>query len=533
MKKLKRIITIFSILIFISLTFVGCDNSSKENSENRDDGSLIRSDMSLSLSADATTSKNYDGRAFYEIFVRSFNDSNGDGIGDLDGVTAKLDYLEELGIKGIWLMPINESSSYHGYDVDDYYSIESDYGSMEDLEELIAEAHKRDIKVIMDLVINHSSINNKWFINAREGEDSEYRDYYIWTDDMTRANEKTSMGTDVWNRNGSKKELYNSIFWSGMPDLNMDNPEVVQEVKNIAKLYLDKGIDGFRMDAAKWIFMETDKNVAFWKDFNSYIKSVNKDSILVGEVWDEPENMLPYTEGVDSFFEFSIGDNISDGINGNSISEFPDEYNKVANLYKDANSEFVMAPFLRNHDQARVIDSFKDKFQMKMASVMYLTLPGTPYIYYGEEIGMSGGKPDERIREPFVWDSSDMSKNTSWEMILSTDTLKVAINVEEADKNSLLNFYKDILKVRNNYPSLRYGEVKSVKTDDNNIMAMERSYKDEITYVLINGNSKVGSAEVPKGDYKVVYSNKGKKDIINSNGNFDVEKDEILIIIKK
>ena len=509
MKKLKRIIAIFSVFIFTASTFVGCGSVAKD-----------------------TTQKSYDGRAFYQIFVRSFNDSNGDGIGDIKGITAKLDYLQDLGVKGLWLMPINESSSYHGYDVDDYYSIEKDYGSMEDLQELIAEAHKKDIKVIMDLVVNHTSINNQWFINAKEGEDSKYRDYYIWTKDMTKKTQTSPMNTKAWSQNGSKNELYYSIFWSGMPDLNMDNPEVVKEVKNIAKFYLDKGLDGFRVDAAKWIFLEKDKNVDFWKDFNDYIKSINQDSILVGEVWDSPYNTVDYTKALDSFFEFSMGDYIIDRISGYNISGFPEDYNGVAEIFEDTNSEFVMAPFLKNHDQARVIGSFNEDFQMKMAATMYLTLPGTPYIYYGEETGMTGSGADEKKREPFIWDSSDKSKNTSWEAI-TNNVSKVAVDVQEGDKDSLLNLYKAILNVRNNYPSLRYGKVKSVKTNDNNIMAMERSYEKETSYVLVNGNTESGTTEVPKGKYEVVYSNQGKTGTVKSDGNFELEKEEILIIIKK
>jgi glycosidase len=227
-----------------------------------------------------------------------------------------------------------------------------------------------------------------------------------------------------------------------------------------------------------------------------------------------------------------MGDYITDRISSYSISGFPDDYNGVADIYKDSNSEFIMAPFLRNHDQARVIDSFNEDFQMKMAVAMYLTLPGTPYIYYGEEIGMSGGKPDEKIREPFIWNSTDMSKNTSWEVITS-DTSKVAVDVQKDNKESLLNFYKSILNTRNNYPALRYGEVKSIKTDDNNIMAMERIYEDETAYVLINGNDKAGNAEVPEGKYEVIYSNTGKKDTVKSNGKFEVDKGGILIMIKK
>lgn len=532
MKILKSIISIIFLIFFTASTIVSCGDTTNVTAQaNYDENAFTTTQINFDKNEFNTTQKSYDGRTFYEIYVRSFNDSNGDGIGDLNGVTEKLDYLENLGIKGIWLMPINESNSTHGYDVVDYYSIEKDYGSMEDLQKLITEAHKRDIKVIMDLVINHTSSDNKWFINAREGKDSEYRDYYIWTDDMTKIKNKSSMNTNEWTKNGDKNELYYSIFWSGMPDLNMDNPKVVTEVKNIAKFYLDKGIDGFRVDAAKWIFLETAKNVAFWTDFNKYIKSINKDSILVGEVWDSVDNEAKYTTSLDSFFEFSISDTIIGRINGNSISGFPDDYNKVADLFENSNPNFVTAPFLSNHDKDRIIDSFNKDYQMRIAATMYLILPGTPFLYYGEEIGMSGKKPDEMIREPFIWSSTDKSKNASWEPI-TNDVSKVAFDVEKTNKSSLLNFYKDILKARNNCSSLRYGKAKSINTSDKNIMAIERSYEDETSYVLINGNSDDGTAEIPKGNYEVVFSNKNKKGKVTSDGNLELGNEEILIIIK-
>lgn len=534
MKRLKLNLSTFILSISITLIIGGCGNEAKRASQIvYEENSFYTTQINYDGKTVDTAQRNYDGRTFYEIFVRSFNDSNGDGIGDLNGITEKLDYLENLGIKGIWLMPINESNSYHGYDVKDYYSIEKDYGSIDDLEKLIKEAHKRDIKVIMDLVINHTSIDNEWFINARESENSKYRDYYIWTNDMSKIKDKSPMNTNEWSKNGNKDELYYSIFWSGMPDLNMDNPEVVTEIRNVSKFYLDKGIDGFRLDAAKWLFSETEKNVAFWTSFNEYIKSVNKDAVLVGEIWDSVDTTVNYTTSLDSFFEFSIGDSIANRINENSISRFVDDYNKVSKIYEKSNPKFVMSPFLRNHDQARIIDSFKDDFQMKIAAVMYLTLPGTPFIYYGEELGMSGGKPDERIREPFIWSNTDKSKNASWEPI-TNDVSEIAFDIQKNNKASLLNFYKDILKAKNNFSSLRYGKANAISTSENNIMAMERIYEDEISYILINGNKKVGTAKVPEGSYTVIYSNKDKKGtVMSSNDTLELDGEEILIIVKK
>lgn len=511
MKKIRIKIINVLLLIFVILSFSGCNNTSDNK---------------------VTATNVNDGRAFYEIFVRAFNDTNGDGIGDIKGVTEKLDYLEELGIKGIWLMPINTTQTYHGYDVDDYYSINPEYGTMEDLEELLEEAHKRDIKIIMDLVINHTSVNNKWFLSAKDDVNSEYRDYYIWTDDMKKIDEISAMNTKAWSQNGDKQELYYSIFWSGMPDLNMDNEKVVQEVKDIAKFYLDKGIDGFRLDAVKWVFDDNEKNLKFWKEFNDYVKSVNSNSLLVGEVWDNPANEAMYANSLDSVFEFSLGDSIVDRTNKNTISSFPRDYTSIRKIFDNENEDFIISPFLRNHDNNRVADAINTPFKLKSAAAMYLTLPGNPYIYYGEETGLTGSGIDENKRLPFIWDNEDTSKNSSWRK--SNDNIdKVAVSVQDADDESLLNFYRGILKARNKYDVLKFGEVSQIETSDSNIMAMERSYNNETAYVIINGNKESGTASVPKGKYVVAYSNKEKEEKVKSTGEINLDSEEITILIKK
>lgn len=509
MKKTKKVIASIA-LISIAIGFLGCFNLSKDNKH-----------------------KNYEGRTFYEIFVRSFNDSDGDGIGDINGITEKLDYLEELGINGVWLMPINKATSYHGYDVEDYYKIEEDYGTMEDLEKFIEEAHKRDIKVIMDLVLNHTSVENPWFKSAKEGSESEYRDYYIWSDDMKDKIKISPMNTKAWAQNGEKNELYYAMFWGGMPDLNFDNPKVVQETKDIAKFYLDKGIDGFRLDAAKWIFNDKDKNIEFWSEFNEYTKSVNSESILVGEIWDNASSIYEYTNSLDSFFEFSMGKYIMDRITGKSIANFVGDYNNIEEIYKDENEEFIMSTFLTNHDQVRIMTIFNNDFKMKMAATMNLTLPGTPYIYYGEETGTIGRKPDEKLREPFVWSSKDESLNASYREI-SSDKEKVAVDIQEEDEESILNFYKALLNCKNNYKSLRYGRADSIESDNDNLLVMEREFEGETSYVIINGSEEETTVDIPKGKYKVILNTiQNDENNIKSNGSLSIPKESIMIITKK
>ena len=479
----------------------------------------------------------YNGRTFYEVFVRAFNDSNGDGIGDLNGLTAKLDYLKDLGIGGIWLMPINDSPSYHGYDVKDYYKINPDYGTEEDLKKLLEEAKKKDIKIYMDMVINHTSSEHPWFKEAREDKNSKYRDYYTFTESQEETTKKSPMGTRPWAKNGDKDEYYYGIFWSGMPDLNFDNKQVRQEVKDIAKYYIDMGLDGFRVDAAKWIYNETDKNIEFWQDYTKYCKSLKKDFGIVGEVWDNLYGMAPYQNCLDSIFDFTVGENVLKGVDSGSIENIPEKIKDNYEVLTEENKNFTLAPFLTNHDGDRAINKLFDgavkaNEKMKMAATIYLSLPGTPFLYYGEEIGMKGSKPDEMIREPFIWDNKDTKQNTSWEKI-TNNIDEVALSVEKDDKNSIYNFYKSLLKVRNEHKAMRDGTVEGVETGNRGLLHMNRKYKKENIEILINSTGVDASCDLKKGKYDVLLSNKDKTDEFKSSGEVELKGGEILILNKR
>ena len=513
MKRKNRLLLIFVLLVSL---LTGCSKKSTVD----------------------TTQKTYDGRVFYEIFVRAFKDTNGDGIGDLNGVTEKLDYLNDLGIKGIWLMPLNDSPSYHGYDVSDYYKINPQYGTMEDYKRLLDEAHKRDIKIYMDMVINHTSIEHPWFKEARSNPNSKYRDYYTFTEDEELARTSSPMGTMPWTKNGDKNEYYYSIFSQSMPDLNFDNKDVRDEVKKIAKYYIDMGLDGFRLDAVKWIYNDTNKNLEFLTEYSEYCKSLKKDFGLVGEVWDNLFGMIPYQTAIDSIFDFPLGDNIVKGINSSNIESIPSQIKDNYEALTEKNSSFIPAPFLTNHDQDRVMNKFftsggiQDVDKMKMAAAIYLSLPGTPFIYYGEEIGMKGTKPDEMIREPFIWSNKDSEENTNWTKI-TNDIDKVALNIEKDDPNSIYNFYKAILKVRNEHKAMRLGTVEQVDTGDSSILHMERIFDKEKIIVLINDKDEDGICELSKGRYDVLFSNTDKVDTVKGSKEFKLKSGQILILNKK
>jgi alpha-amylase len=473
----------------------------------------------------------YRGRVFYEIFVRAFNDSNGDGKGDLKGVTQKLDYLsKDLGVSGIWLMPINASPSYHGYDVTDYYNVNSDYGTLEDLKELLKEAHKRNIKVVMDLVMNHTSTQNPWFKEAAASKDSKYRNYYLWADKDTDVTEGSAISAQPWVPLG--QDHYYALFWEGMPDLNFDNKDVREEMKKVAKFYLDMGMDGFRLDAAMHIYREADKNVQWWKEFNDYVKSQNKEAVLVGEVWDKTPTIAKYMGPLDSNFNFPAAEAIMSMAETGSVGNADFTIINSYEQYAAQTPNFIDSPFLTNHDQNRVMSELEDVEKAKKAAAIMLTLPGTPYIYYGEETGMTGAKPDERIREPFIWDNKDDSKNSSW-IDSRNDENKVAVNVQLQDKESLLNLYKNIIAVRNNSEALKYGDFELVETKGSNVFAFKRALKDETVYVYVNLASEAMKESIDISKAKVLYSNKSKDKSLSFKGEVNLKGSEIMILSKK
>jgi glycosidase len=483
----------------------------------------------------------YEERVFYEVFVRSFNDSNGDGVGDLKGLTQKLDYLKDLGIKGMWLMPINASPSYHGYDVTNYYEINPQYGTMEDYQELIREAHKRDMLVVMDLVLNHTSAYHPWFIASKTDKESKYRGYYLWADEKTDKKEISSINTKPWIKLKSlSNEYYYAIFAGNMPDLNYDNTEVRQQAKDIAKFYLNMGVDGFRLDAAKHIYdNDNTKSADWWKEFNDYVKNENKNALLIGEVWDKPEVVKEYMKGLDTCFNFEASEIILKSLFKNDISRLSTDIKSIYDGFKSIDKNYKDSIFLSNHDTARAMSRVQDveRFtdnpteRAKRAAAILLTLPGTPYIYYGEETGMRGNKPDEQIREPFIWDNKDKKKNTSWQTSINhPDNIAVSVLTNKPD--SIWSFYKNLIALRNGSKILKFGSLEVVEAGSSNVLAYKRVYEDKEVYVLVNGNSDQIQEKLALKDVKILYSNKRDDKQLNINGLLQLKGEEILIIEK-
>jgi alpha-amylase len=438
----------------------------------------------------------------YEVFVLSFADSNGDGKGDFKGLTSKLDYLKDLGVGGIWLMPIMPSPTYHKYDVTDYKDVDPDYGTKEEFRVLVDEAHKRGIRIIIDLILNHTGSDHPWFKDAVKGKNSKYRDYYVWAKkDSIRsqiAKKDVSFDSDnirQWHAvNGDTlAEHYYGFFWAGMPDLNFDNPKVKAEFVDIGKFWLEEmKVDGFRLDAARHIF-PTDRaadNHTFWVWFHDEMVKVKPDVYLVGEVWSDAKTVAPYLKGLPALFNFDLGYAITGVVKAEQDTvELINSYKRIIDVYNASTDSYIDATFLKNHDQNRILSELgDDEEKLRMAVSILMTLPGTPYIYYGEEIGMKGMKPDEYIREPFIWDhGKNDPAQTSWEEPrYSTDQTVIPLADQIKDSKSLFNFYKEWVESRNESDVLTYGTVEKSPVKIKQIVSFFRIKGDDKAFVLHN-----------------------------------------------
>jgi glycosidase len=394
----------------------------------------------------------------YEIFVQSFCDSNGDGIGDLRGIISRLDYIRQLGADAIWITPIHPSPSYHKYDITDYRAIHPQYGTPDDFDMLVRSVHERGMKLIMDLVINHTSWDHPWFKASASAKDNPYRDYYVWRDyadvEAEISKKTTTFDSDnltQWHEWPGDAQRYYGFFWKGMPDLNFDHPPVRQEVYTIAKYWLDKGVDGFRLDAAKHIYPddEPDKTKAFWEEFRFVITAHKPDVLIFGEVWADPETLAGFFPGMPKLFNFELARAITETVREGRAEPLRDLYVRIQAAYAQNPSPLDDAILLSNHDMVRIRSAVGgDIAKARLAASILLTLPGTAFIYYGEELGMLGGKPDEHLREPFPW-TKDTYAEKHWLAITQSTMDKVSPASEQMnDPESLYAHYKSWIALR-------------------------------------------------------------------------------------
>ncbi|MEW9625360.1 alpha-amylase family glycosyl hydrolase [Rhodanobacter geophilus] len=478
---------------------------------------LLLPTLPAQAAAPATAGKSVQAPSgvWYEIFVRSWYDTNGDGIGDLNGVTARLDYLQSLGVSGIWLMPINPSPSYHGYDVTDYQAVNPQYGTLADFRHLADEAHKRGIRVIIDMVVNHTSDQSPWFKAALDP-NSPYHDWYTWADKYTDLESASAAGTRAWQAAGKQAapgQHYLGIFASSMPDLNYDNPAVRAAIIKAGQFWLKQGADGFRLDAARHIYenfpWDVDdpaalaKNLDWWNEYRRGLAAVNPHTYLVGEVTQPAATMLaPYLKPLDAVFNFPLAVQLIDAAKSERNQGLGPTLARTYAAYQAVGGKTIKdAPFLSNHDQERVMSQLDGNPQhMRTAAAMLLTLPGEPYVYYGEELGTLGKKPDPALREPMRWQRATRAKGeTTWEAADPANGAAVSVEAEQADPHSLLHFYTRLIHWRSEVPALHDGGFRAYPEASDHLAAWERTDGRDTVLVVHNlsGTTQTMALDVP------------------------------------
>ena len=473
--------------------------------------------FSADPAAAQTAADNSDWRAgavCYEIFVRSFYDSDGDGVGDLEGLIQKLDYIndgdpegrKDLGARCVWLMPINPSPSYHGYDVTDYYSIDPEFGTAEDFKRLIEEAHRRGIRVLVDMVINHVSSEHPYFKDALLHRDSPYRDWFRWSPTPGPPNE---WGGNNWHPAPTRDEYYYGFFWRTMPDLKWETAAVREEMKRIAAFWLvEMEADGLRLDAVRHLMEEGGRttnlpaNHDMLREYAAHVRDVAPDAFTIGEVFDSTHLLLPYyPDQLDAYFAFEVSDAILYAVRTGSATELLASVQRL----QDAVPNDRWAPFLRNHDQTRTMTWLEgDVARAKLAASLLLTLPGIPFVYYGEEIGMTGDKPDPRIRTPMHWSlgpAAGFTDGVPWEP-LQPDSFTANVVTLDDDPSSLLNLYRELIHLRAKKRALGAGELIPLDAGTVAVAAYVRRHEDNVVLVVANlGTSSLSrvalSSDVP------------------------------------
>jgi len=457
---------------------------------------------------------------FYLAFVRSFADSAtgplaGDGVGDLRGMIERLDYLndgdptttDDLGVTGLWLMPVAETPSYHGYDTTDYGAVDEEYGTADDFRELVAECHKRGIRVLFDLVINHCSDRHPWFIESMDPA-SDKRDWFVWRDEV--PDQKGPWGQPVWHtvdaigieppEGEAADDAYYAVFFHGMPDLNLTNPDVTAEMRRVAEFWLsDMGVDGFRLDAIKYLIENGDSQqndpatIAWFQEFNGFVQTVKPGAFTVAEVWDSPEQISRYLDpdspAADSCFDFPFAYAVMEGLRDGNADRIRKDVQRSFDWYADRASNFIS-----NHDMDRSMPFMGGSAgRAKAAATLLLTGTGVPFVYYGEELGMIGTGKHENIRTPMQWtadrDTAGFTTGTPWNPPYP-DTARVSVEAQTGDTGSLLSHYRDLIRLRAQHAVLRRGDLTMTEPHDTRVVAYVRTLEGSRVLVIVNATDK-------------------------------------------
>jgi len=492
---------------------------------------------------------------FYEIYMPSYKDSNGDGYSDFKGVTSKLDYIESLGIKGIWLTPFLESPKVdNGYDVSNYYAVDSTYGTLQDFKFFLKEAHKRDIKIIMDLVVNHTSTDSEWFQQARKSKDNPYRDYYIWKD--APNNWESFFGGSAWELDADTNQYYYHQFDVKMADLNWQNPNVIEEIQDVLRFWLDLGVDGFRLDVINFLTTEgiTLDNPKDENGNQKHLNDINQKGVkeamktirttvneydnrfIVGEIGSDKIEVLKQYQGtelLDVIFNFNFG----------SIKKFSAKriFNELQSMEKNMSNYPTL--FFGSHDMPRLVSRLakNNPKRAEALAALMLTAKGIPFIYYGEEIGMenieanslneikdiqgrthynlaiNNGKSEkealkagnehnrDKSRSPMQWNDAKyagFSSKSGWIKVHQNHN-KLNVKNSEKNKNSLLNKYKELIALRNSELILQYGLYTDLSFSDD-LISFSRTFNGESIKCYFNFGKNSKRITLKKNEKKIL-----------------------------
>ena len=497
-----------------NVSTTGAQNGTAALQEQAADGSIV----SLAQDGRALQIPDDNYRTYYELFVYSFYDSDGDGIGDLQGILEKLDYLNDgddttdtdLGINGIWLMPVMPSTTYHKYDTTDYENIDPQYGTLETFQELLSACHDRGIRVILDLAMNHSSSRHSWFLQATEylknlpegaepdAAECPYVDYYHFSREAESGYAQVN-GTDWY---------YEARFWDGMPDLNLQNEAVRREFEQIADFWLDMGVDGFRLDAVKeYVTGSTEDNVEILSWFADYVHGKDPENYLVCECWTDQNTYAKYYEsGVDSMFDFAFADKsgiIANVVNGKaSAASYAKNLEAEQTMYAQYNPDYMNAPFYTNHDMGRSAGYYvgeNSAAQTKLGNALNLLMNGNAFLYYGEELGMKGSGKDENKRAPMYW-SKDSNAEGMCKGPADMEDFQMkfdSLEEQQEDPDSIYHYVKQVLRVRNQNPAIARGTTTYLEQySGETVFALTRSYEDSTLLLLGNTSAEPASVDL-------------------------------------
>ncbi len=496
-------VTVLLLILSMLFSLIGCTAEEKNVETVMDtSGKYVldpeRNEAVIDDAGVVTAANEGNARVYYQIFVGSFSDSNGDGIGDLRGIIERFDYLNDgddnsgvsLGVEGIWLSPIFTSPSYHKYDVTDYYEIDPQFGTMEDLQELIELCHSRNVQIILDLVVNHTSTRNAWFtsfVKARQNGDTEsaYYNFYSCAEEPQRGR--------TYARINGAPAYYECNFSTEMPELDFDNPLVRQAMLDVAAYYLDLGVDGFRFDAAKYIYYgDEPENAEFWDWYMTQLRAMKPDIYTVAEVWDSDSVTYPYFASTNCFnFTMSqtsgmIAQTAKAG-DVNQLTSYVDSYLKAIQA---RNSDAMLITFISNHDMDRAAGYLLPaNGHARVAANLSILMPGSSFIYYGEEIGLKGSRggsnTDANRRLAMLWGDGDTvadPEGADYEMGQSNGT--VADHLPNGD--SLYNHYKKLISIRKANPEIAYGEYNPLTITGSKVGGFTSTYNGSTVAVLHN-----------------------------------------------